>query len=183
MRAGRAALAAAAGLACAASLAACGGSASTITNAASTGASAKFQAGLKFSRCMRAHGVSGFPDPRPAGNVGGVMLQGIPKNAPSFRAADTACRSLLPNQGRPPPLSPARQQAMLRFASCMRAHGLASFPDPQFNQTGGDISVNGGKLGLNPASSPAFKSAQAACAPALRKALGGDAMFSTQGPG
>jgi len=43
-----------------------------------------------------------------------------------------ACRRYLP--GGPPPLSQAEQaaaaRAMVAFASCMRAHGVPSFPDP-----------------------------------------------------
>jgi hypothetical protein len=44
---------------------------------------------------------------------------------------------------------------MRRFASCMRSHGVANFPDPNAN---GTITFSG----MNP-DSPAFKSAQNAC--------------------
>jgi hypothetical protein len=57
---------------------------------------------LKFSQCMRSHGVPNFPDPKPAG--GGVGLQiaknsGIDPNSPQFKAAQEACKKLLPGQG------------------------------------------------------------------------------------
>jgi hypothetical protein len=78
-------------------------------------------------------------------------------------------------------MSPARQQAMLQFSQCMRAHGLTNFPDPQFSGGGISIKINGAGLGLAP-NSPAFQSAQRACAPTLRKAMGANAGFTTQGP-
>lgn len=47
----------------------------------------------------------------------------------------------------------------LEFANCMRAHGVPSFPDP--SGQGGGINLDGS--GIN-AQSPAFESAQRACA-------------------
>jgi hypothetical protein len=58
---------------------------------------------LKFSQCMRAHGVPNFPDPNISG--GGVRLtirggpSGIDPNSPQFKAAQKTCQSDLP---RPP---------------------------------------------------------------------------------
>jgi hypothetical protein len=48
----------------------------------------------------------------------------------------------------------------LKFADCIRAHGVPSFPDP----SGGSGGVNLSGAGINP-QSPAFKSARKACAP------------------
>jgi hypothetical protein len=49
-----------------------------------------------------------------------------------------------------------------KFASCMRNHGLSSFPDPIVHQSAGHTEVG---LKITPAisGSPAFKSAQNAC--------------------
>ena len=47
----------------------------------------------------------------------------------------------------------------LEFATCMRAHGVPSFPDP----SGGGGGVDLAGTGINP-QSPAFKSARQACA-------------------
>jgi hypothetical protein len=61
------------------------------------------QSALKFSQCMRTHGVPNFPDPNVSG--GGVRLtigggpSGIDPNSPQFKAAQKACQSDLP---RPP---------------------------------------------------------------------------------
>jgi hypothetical protein len=53
---------------------------------------------LKFSQCMRAHGISGFPDPTFGG--GGAQLRinkstGINPASPAFKAAQKACGSAL----------------------------------------------------------------------------------------
>jgi hypothetical protein len=66
-------------------------------------------------------------------SIGGVVVIGnADPNSPKFQAAMQACRKYLP--GGPPPLSQAEQaaaaRAMVAFASCMRTHGVPSFPDP-----------------------------------------------------
>jgi hypothetical protein len=48
----------------------------------------------------------------------------------------------------------------LKFANCVRAHGVPNFPDPTFPRTGG-LFIPAGS-GVNP-QSPAFKQARAAC--------------------
>jgi len=59
--------------------------------------------GLRFSRCMRAHGIRNFPDPSGNTAAGGSSISihvpagsGIDPNSPQFRAALQACRSILP---------------------------------------------------------------------------------------
>jgi hypothetical protein len=54
---------------------------------------------LKFSTCMRSHGVPNFPDPTFSG--GGVQLHvtGIDPNSPQMIAAQKACQSLQPGGG------------------------------------------------------------------------------------
>jgi hypothetical protein len=55
---------------------------------------------LKFSKCMRSHGVPNFPDPKFEG--GGVRISlhagpgGLNPQAPQFQAAQKACRGDLP---------------------------------------------------------------------------------------
>jgi hypothetical protein len=51
------------------------------------------------------------------------------------------------------------QVAGIKFADCMRSHGVPNFPDPS---AGGGIQI-GSSSGINP-KSPAFQSAQNACA-------------------
>ncbi|HWH12849.1 MAG TPA: hypothetical protein VG165_17140 [Solirubrobacteraceae bacterium] len=62
---------------------------------------AKALAGLlKFSNCMRSHGVPKFPDPTtsPGGGVGLSVnaSNGVDPNSPVFQDAQRACQSLMP---------------------------------------------------------------------------------------
>jgi hypothetical protein len=57
---------------------------------------------LKMAACMRAHGVSNFPDPQvssaPGGGVGvriGGPGSGIDPNSPAFKSAQQACGSII----------------------------------------------------------------------------------------
>lgn len=66
-------------------------------------AKAKAQA-LAMSRCMRAHGVSNFPDPQfKSGPGGGIDIQmngsGLNPSSPAFQAAQKACAPLLGKAG------------------------------------------------------------------------------------
>jgi hypothetical protein len=57
---------------------------------------------LKFSQCMRSHGVANFPDPKASGAGVGLVIgknSGIDPNSPQFKAAQQACKKLLPGQG------------------------------------------------------------------------------------
>ena len=153
----------AAALACLALVAAaCSSAAKTGTGAGPAHGSAR-QSELAFSRCMRAHGISDFPDPS---SQGGIALNGGPgsdlnPSSPLFKAANSACKSLLPPQKA---LSPAQQAAAraqaLKYARCMRAHGISDFPDPNSQggialspQPGGDLEPN----------NPRFQAANQAC--------------------
>jgi hypothetical protein len=52
---------------------------------------------LKFSKCMRKHGMTNFPDPGPNGRFQLSSGAGpIDLHAPQFKSALTACRSLIP---------------------------------------------------------------------------------------
>jgi hypothetical protein len=63
---------------------------------------------LRFSRCMRAHGIPNFPDPSVQANGSGVAVTirlhagsgGIDPHSPQFQAAQQACRSILPKPGK-----------------------------------------------------------------------------------
>lgn len=89
---------------------------------------------LAFSECMRAHGLTTFPDPSSGGgiNIGGTGLNPL---APAFRAAQATCDKLLPGGG-PGGGAPTAQvkKEMLAISTCMRAHGVTGFPDPTTTQ-------------------------------------------------
>jgi hypothetical protein len=134
-----------------------------------SGSSSRYQAMVKYSECMRTHGVPGFPDPQATANGGGALVihggpgSAIDPSSPSFQSAQRTCAKLMPSGAGPlgsgiP--SSARRQA-LKFSACMRSHGVPGFPDPVF-------SGNGARLQLTPSSgvdpaSPAFKAAQKTC--------------------
>ena len=111
---------------CAVALAACG---SSHKPSGTTGSGTHSRA-LEFANCMRAHGVSNFPDPNPGG--GGFDIgQGINPQSPAFRSGRLACARLAPGGGGGGVRATASQfLAALRFAKCMRTHGFSHFPDP-----------------------------------------------------
>jgi hypothetical protein len=93
----------------------------------------------KYATCMRAHGVTDFPDPQMVYHDGerGVKLEvgAADKGSPAFKAARQACKGILPGPGNGSPAQQAAQQQahkadLLSFAACMRGHGISGFPDP-----------------------------------------------------
>ena len=62
---------------------------------------------LKFSQCMRSHGVPKFPDPQFAAGGGTLLKIGkdVNPSSPRFQAAQKACRKLVPGGplSAPPP--------------------------------------------------------------------------------
>ena len=84
--------------------------------------------GVKFAQCMRAHGVSNFPDP---GTSGGPQETPI-SSAPAFVAAQKACGG---GPGGPalPHLDEAQKLRAIAFAKCMRTHGEPDWPDPSYS--------------------------------------------------
>jgi hypothetical protein len=140
----------------------------TVTNAASPSGKSPSQA-LKFAQCMRAHGVSNFPDP--SGN--GVQINRSIAQSPNFQSAQNACKHYLPNDGQPPVTAPGSRAAALAFAKCMRSHGVPNFPDPLTSAPSSPpagavaiISLRGMAFelgaGLDPRS-PAFQQAASNC--------------------
>ena len=157
-------------------LAGCGSS-SNKPGTATSGASVSSDSGLKFSQCMRSHGVTDFPDPSSGGgNVGFRIKIGGPVNpsSPSFQAAQKTCGKLLPGGG-PSSSGHASAAAMARLRTisvCMRAHGISAFPDPTAHgptsPVGYSLVLNqGGAVLAVPASintqSPAFQQAATVC--------------------
>jgi hypothetical protein len=107
-------------------IAACGSSGS-----GSTDPQASYNVALKFSQCMRAHGLSNFPDPTSGGaiQIGGPGSNLNPES-PSFQAAQKACARYSPKGSGPPQMTESQRLAAFKFAKCVRAHGYPDFPDP-----------------------------------------------------
>jgi hypothetical protein len=126
---------------------------------------------LALAECMRAHGVTNFPDPiRGSGGegftisqpVGGgpLSVNGIAFSGPVFTSAEKTCK-LFGGGTKPPPVSESQKLALFKFAACMRAHGVPGYPDPVF-PAGGGIQQRNFPPGVNP-DSPAFQQAAKAC--------------------
>ena len=99
------------GAICGALVAACGSSSKPTTNAAKG-----YSQALEFSKCMRAHGITDFPDPQtgspPSNPAGYSAVMGVPgaflaipnsinPQSPAFKQAAAAC-NFGPRGGRVP---------------------------------------------------------------------------------
>jgi len=88
---------------------------------------------LAFSRCMRAHGVTNFPDPNSSGAFPKILVAHLAATNPRFVPARRACAHLLPNGGQPTQAQTRQAWNDMRtFARCMRSHGVPAWPDPAF---------------------------------------------------
>ena len=143
-------------------LAACGGSSSP-SGASVSGA--QYQARLNLAKCARAHGIN-IPDPSPGANGffgSGRILRQYPQA--QIQAVMQACRQYLVQAFPQLNLSPAQkaqlQQQLVKFAECMRSHGV-NIPDPQ---TGGPLGLPGfrGAFRSVDRNSPVFQAAVKAC--------------------
>jgi hypothetical protein len=103
---------------------------------------------LALAECMRAHGVSGFPDPiqGPGGATGfavrqtpgsaTVTIDGTGFAGPTFTRAEKSCK-LFGGGAAPPPITERQKQQLVAFARCMRSHGVPDWADPTFPPGGG----------------------------------------------
>lgn len=140
-------------------VAGCGGGSSK-SGSASGGGNSDSTKQVQYAQCMRKNGVPSFPDP-----VNGQFnLQVTPGGSldpttPQWKAAQQACKSLEPPGLQSGSAQNNQQQSQaLKFAACMREHGVPDFPDPQ--SQGGGIVIGGGNVDPN---SPQFQSALTAC--------------------
>jgi hypothetical protein len=154
------------------------------------GAADDYDKMLAYAQCMRDHGVASFPDPVSDGQGHiGLQLQagpgtGLDPNSATFKAADDACKSLMPA----PPAGgndandDQAFQDMLAYSQCMRDNGVADFPDPVRESNGGvSMSLGGGPGSDLDPSSPTFQKAQTTC---QSKLPGGPGFMSNgSGPG
>jgi hypothetical protein len=87
----------------------------------------------KFAQCMRANGISEFPDPDPSGKltIDGVLNgSSLDPNSPTWTGAIAACKHLQPPGFTGDERSADQQDAALKFAQCIRENGVTDFPDP-----------------------------------------------------
>ena len=88
---------------------------------------------VQFAACMRANGISAFPDP----NASGIFTiediangSSVDTESPAFDRAITACKDLEPPGFTGAVRTPEQQAAALEFAQCIRDNGVKDFPDP-----------------------------------------------------
>jgi hypothetical protein len=139
------------------SLAACGGSTSPDA-AGAGGTTTTAPSSLELAQCMRAHGVLNFPDQSSSSAV--HIPTSVNTNSPTFQAAEQACRKYWPSGNLSPAQASQHNAGMLKFAQCMRAHGVTNFADPTPGPNGVD------SFSPNPAidtNSPTFQAARSAC--------------------
>jgi hypothetical protein len=132
--------------------AACGGSAPK-----ATGTQENEEKLVKFARCLREHGVNVST----GSGKGQLRINGT--NPTAMDAAQNACKRFQPSGGKEnltPQEKVAREEAVQKFAKCMREHGI----NVHASTAGGgvQIGVEGKGGGPNP-ESPAFQAAQKAC--------------------
>src|SRR5215469_3743229 len=132
-------------------LAACSSSPSSTGSSGSpdAGGSAPPPSAVAFTSCMRSHGVPNFPDPSGSGALPKTSPQRLRVSSSQFQAAQRACQHLLPSTVNNSALQQceaagictrAETQLMLnaglRFAGCMRSHGVPKWPDPTRDSQG-----------------------------------------------
>jgi hypothetical protein len=112
---------------------------------------------------MRSDGVTDFPDPGSDGQFGTISAQ--MEDSPQFGTGFNACKHLLPDGG----VSKAQQDGaqLLKFAQCMHAHGVPSYPESgpvnPYSVLGPNTAVNSLKVaGVNP-NSPVVQAAVQTC--------------------
>jgi hypothetical protein len=136
--------------------AACSSSTSSSSN--SDAGSSSNSAALAYAKCMRSHGVADFPDPNADG--GFSAPDGMNPNSATYISANDACKSL-DDSASPPAATASNTAKLLKYSECMRAHGIADFPDPNAQ---GHLDIKAGKNhpDMDP-NNPAYIAADKAC--------------------
>jgi hypothetical protein len=118
-------------------------------SAPNAGASANSAIPVAYSRCMRSHGIPDFPDPNSSGQIpkGQIVQLGVSTSV--LQTAQRACQRLWPYQG----LTQAQQRQQLaqdlKFARCMRSHGVPDFPDPTSSGGQAEFVISLSRVGLS----------------------------------
>jgi hypothetical protein len=112
----------------------CGnGSADTGSSNGGTSTASTHTKAVKFAECMRANGVSAFPDPDATGALTiDAVANGssLDTSSAAFEQALSMCKDLEPPGFTGHERNAQEQQGALEFAQCIRGHGVKDFPDP-----------------------------------------------------
>ena len=183
-------------------LAGCGGDAGGDTGTEAQSTPSFEDAMVQYASCMRENGVD-MPDPQFSGDgsSGGAMTFAIPLGAAdgsgpggaaiggpaggpvdeTFKAAAETCQPIMEAvRQNMPKLSPEEEAKMrdeaLKFAQCMREHGV-DMPDPTFEGGGGAaIAIQGSSDGPGSFDADKFNEASSACS---AEGLGGGFRIAT----
>jgi hypothetical protein len=141
-------------------------SAGTTSSGADKNLTARDKA-VKFAECIRAHGVSDFPDP----NAKNQFEYGVSVSPAVWKQATTACKDLQPPGTLSGKRTPKQQSASLRFAQCIRNNGVKDFPDP----VNGEPLVDTYKIPSSnkPGGMAILNAAMQKCGNVVREAMGG----------
>jgi hypothetical protein len=101
---------------------------------------------VKFADCMRKYGIE--VDVPQGGGQGPVRVKAGPGDETKMTEAQRECRQYAPSggPGEGQPLSKADQEKFLKFAKCMRDHGIP-MKDPDFSGGGVGMMIGEGPNG------------------------------------
>jgi hypothetical protein len=125
-----------------------------------TSTSAHREKAMKFAECMRDNGIKEFPDPDSSGTLtadGVANGSSVDTTSAAWTKAIDACRDLQPAGFTGHKRNAEQQAAALKFAQCIREHGVEDFPDPSPDAPMVDTNripssaTNGGMTKLNAA--------------------------------
>ncbi len=132
--------------------AACSGSPSSTGSGGSpnAGGSATSQL-VAYTQCMRSHGVPEYPGPDSSGQMPKITSgQQVGVSDSRLTVAQGACQALWPYQA--PTQAQQRQQLTddVKFAQCMRSHGVPNFPDPTSSDGRVEFVISVSRDGFDP---------------------------------
>jgi hypothetical protein len=138
--------------------AACGSGTSSSSTSSTSGTSSSGAGGvsaayvsdrLGLARCLRAHGVPNYPDPNASGQEppGAKQLTFTAHGQAAVGACNYWGHRISNDDA-------AQNQAIrveyVRFAQCMRAHGLPDFPDPVYAEGRVEFVLRASQDGFDP---------------------------------
>jgi hypothetical protein len=148
-------------------VAACGGGGSSAPPGSPQGLAGGTAQALAYAKCMRSHGIPNFPDPTvhdtgQSQGLGFNVPSSVDQNSAQYQSANKTCQK---QTGFGHFTAAQRQQAMstmLKYAGCMRSHGITNFPDPIANSQQIGFNITGIDL-----KSPKVEAANKVCQPLL----------------
>lgn len=117
-----------------------------------------YQQALAYAQCLRSHGVPNFPDPT---SQGLITYGPVDIHSAQYLSANKICQHLLPSG---PSLTTSQKhqdvRQALKFATCIRSHGVPDFADPVISGSGAAVGFRVPRADRN---SPQFQAAVHAC--------------------